>query len=111
MTRYVPRTRPFPHQARATLTAVRARNFAIFFEPRLGKTKAALDYVGMLALAGKVRRVAVVCPAITRDVWAQQLDEHYPYHYETQTFTETWSNILDMPIQPDVPIPWAVTRF
>jgi SNF2 family DNA or RNA helicase len=109
MTKYVPRTKPFPHQSRATLRAARNRNHAIFFEPRLGKTKAALDYVGMLALAGRVKRVLVVCPAIARDVWDQQLIEHYPYDYYAEDYTTRWENLHKM--KPNVTIPWAVTRF
>ena len=111
MTQYRPKTKPFPHQARATLRAARARNHAIFFEPRLGKTKAALDYVGMLALAGRVKRVAVVCPAIARDVWADQIAEHYPWDYYCETFTERWDAGRTRLPRPNVTMPWAVTRF
>ena len=98
MTRYVPRTKPFKHQARATLAAARARNYGIFFEPRLGKTKAALDVVGVHALAGRVRKVLVICPAIARDVWEEQLHEHYPYEYEAETFTDEWMSTLRVPL-------------
>jgi hypothetical protein len=33
--RYKPKTKPFPHQGRATLRAAKARNYALFMEPRL----------------------------------------------------------------------------
>ena len=90
--KYTPRTKPFPHQVRATLRAVRQRNHAIFFEPRLGKTKAALDYVGILALKGEVRRVLVIAPRIALDVWEQQIEQHFPYRATIENFEEHWRN-------------------
>jgi len=88
--KYTPKTKPFPHQGSATLAAARNRNHAIFFEPRLGKTKAALDTVGVHALAGRVTRVLVICPAIAKDVWESQLEQHFPYPYYCETFDEEW---------------------
>ena len=106
MTHYAPRTKPFPHQSRATLRAARARNYAIFFEPRLGKTKAALDTVGVHALAGRVSRVLVICPAIARDVWEDQLHQHYPYDYVAETYEDEWMCEL-----PRTPLSAGPTRF
>ena len=90
MTKYVPKTKPFPHQGRATIHAAVARNYGIFFEPRCGKSKAALDTVGVHALAGRVTRVLVICPAIAKDVWESQLEQHFPYPYYCETFEEEW---------------------
>ena len=91
--RYTPRTKPFKHQARATLKAVRHRNLAVFMEPRLGKTKIALDYVGILALKGEVKRVVVFAPSIALDVWEQQIDKHFPYWASVETFDEEWTSL------------------
>jgi len=90
--KYVPRTKPFPHQSRATLRAVRNRNYGIFFEPRLGKTKAALDYCGIMAMRHKGLKVAVICPAIAKDVWADQIEQHYPHFAMCETFDEEWDS-------------------
>ena len=86
MARYKPKTRPFPHQARATIRAAKARNYGIFFEPRLGKSKCALDTVGLWSMAGYVDRVLIICPRIAVDVWISQLRQHYPYPYSVETF-------------------------
>jgi len=88
--RYTPKTEPFPHQAKGTLAAARARNYAIFFEPRLGKSKTALDYVGILSLKGEVRKVLILAPKIAIPVWERQIRLHFPYNYEAETFTEQW---------------------
>lgn len=86
--KYTPRTKPFKHQARATLRAVKHRNYAIYMEPRLGKTKAAIDYCGILALKGEVTKVLILCPAIAKQVWEDELALHFPYHYKLEDFDE-----------------------
>ena len=93
--KYKPKTKPFKHQARATIRAVKARNYAIFFEPRLGKSKAALDYAGILALAGHIQRVLILGPRITLEVWERQLEQHYPFPYYAETFDEYWDSGQD----------------
>ena len=91
--KYVPKTKPFKHQARATIAAVKARNFGIFMEPRLGKSKAALDYVGILALKGECRRVLILAPRIALNVWERELQKHFPYPCTVETFDEEWELI------------------
>src|SRR5216110_1467136 len=79
---YAPRTKPFRHQAKATMRLVRRRNHALYMEPRLGKTKAVLDAVGMLAQAGQLRRVLVMGPYLSgawQQVWEDQIRAHYPF--------------------------------
>jgi SNF2 family DNA or RNA helicase len=105
--KYTPRSKPFPHQSAASVAAARARNYAIFFEPRLGKTKAALDVVGVHALAGRVKRVLVICPAIARDVWEEQLHQHYPYEYEAETYEDEWMSSITRRAH----LPTGPTRF
>jgi hypothetical protein len=65
----------------------------VFFEPRLGKSKVALDYAGILALKGECRRVLILAPSIALDVWASELHKHFPYWYHAETFEEEWYGI------------------
>lgn len=88
--KYQPKTKPFKHQARATIAAVKARNYGIFMEPRLGKTKAALDYVAILALKGEVKKVLIVAPRIAIPVWEREIEAHFPYPAKVETFDEEW---------------------
>jgi hypothetical protein len=92
LTHYTPKTKPFPFQTRAILAAVRARNYAIFFEPRLGKTKVALDWVGILALKGEIRKVLIIAPKIALDVWESEIAKHFPYPAHVETFDEEWDH-------------------
>lgn len=50
-------------------------------EPRTGKTKVAIDYLSILAAAGKIDRAVVVAPARVLDVWIEQFHEHCPLRY------------------------------
>lgn len=88
--RYKPKTKPFKHQSQAVIRAVRARNYAIFFEPRLGKTKAALDYSGIMALKyhdeGERFRVLVLAPKIALSVWEDEIPKHFPLEHSVETF-------------------------
>lgn len=91
--KYEPWTKPFKHQSKATLKAVRKRNLAVFFEPRLGKTKVALDWAAILALKGEVRKVVVFAPSIALDVWESEIRKHFPYWAHVETFDEEWHEI------------------
>lgn len=90
--KYRPKTKPFPHQAKATLRAARAKNFGLFMEPRTGKSKVALDYVGMHTMAGNVSRVLITCPATVVETWEHQIALHFPYPYFAETSEYTWSS-------------------
>jgi len=91
------KTKPYSHQLKATKRAVKQGSHAFFFEPRLGKSKAALDALAIQHFRGTVERVVIVAPLIALDVWANQIWEHlavparvkvigepvwfsYPYH-------------------------------
>ncbi len=73
------KTKPFPHQLKATLRAAKARNYALFMDPRTGKTKSALDAIGILALKGEVSRVAVITTIDGIAVWQDEIEQHFPF--------------------------------
>lgn len=62
----------------------------MFFEPRLGKTKVALDIAGVWALKQPQLRVLILAPRIALDVWESELGKHYPFDYHAETFDEEW---------------------
>lgn len=66
----------------------------MFFEPRLGKTKVALDWAAILAIKGEVQRVAVFAPSIALDVWQRQLRLHYPLSYEVEDFDYVYPPVV-----------------
>jgi hypothetical protein len=102
MSNYRPKTKPFKHQAKATIAAARHRNYGLFFEPRLGKSKAALDYCGILALKGEIRRVLILAPRIAIQIWEGQLEKHFPYPAFCENYDEEW-NVVDKIYAGDPP--------
>lgn len=78
MVRYKFRTKPYAHQVRALRFLVRNRGGALLMEPRTGKTKTTIDYASMLAMAKKINRMVVVCPARVMGVWIEEFHRHSP---------------------------------
>lgn len=95
MRTYKPKTKPFPHQVRAMVRAVKKRNYAIFMEPRLGKSKTAIDVANIWALKSESDdpfKVLVVAPKIALSVWEEQLEQHCTLDYSAENFTEYWGD-------------------
>lgn len=94
--RYKPRTKPFGHQSKASLRAVREGNLAFFHDPGCGKTKAALDAIAIQALRQQVQRVVVIAPIMAIGVWYDQIREHFPFAY---TISEALARDTDIEVQ------------
>ena len=87
-----PRTKPFPHQAKATARAVKQGSHAFFFEPRCGKSKAALDAAATMFEQGRIKRVAIIAPLTVLSTWEDQIMEHLSVPATVMTTGgETWS--------------------
>jgi hypothetical protein len=87
-----------------TLAAVKHRNYGLFAEPRLGKSKAALDYCGILAMKGEISKVLILAPRIALDVWQQEIDKHFPFLCQVETFDKWWWGGSKSPPAPKVTI-------
>jgi SNF2 family DNA or RNA helicase len=80
--RYKFKTKPYRHQVKALKHALRHyKAVALFMPMRSGKTKTAIDWVGMLHLKFGVERVLIVCPLSVVGVWKKQLRIHLPDEY------------------------------
>jgi hypothetical protein len=80
--KYKFKTTPFKHQKQAIRKVIEAGgSAALLMEPRTGKTKVAIDYLSILARAGKIDRAVIVAPARVLDVWIEQFHEHCPVRY------------------------------
>lgn len=77
--KYKWKTKPYKHQVKAIRKLLRnGYGGALLMEPRTGKTKTAIDYLSILAMAGKIDRVVIVAPARVLDVWVQEFHVHCP---------------------------------
>lgn len=80
--KYKFKTVPYKHQKQALRKMISSGyGGALFMEPRTGKTKAAIDYLSILASAGKIDRAVIVAPARVLDVWLEQFHEHCPVRF------------------------------
>lgn len=82
--KYRYKTKPYQHQVKALKKMLRSGwGGALLMEPRTGKTKVAIDYLSVLATAGKIDRAIVIAPARVLDVWVEQLYLHSPVRFHT----------------------------
>lgn len=88
--KYSPKTKPYPHQSKATVAALRHKNYGIFMEPRTGKTKVALDYCGVMAMKKPGLKVAVLCPATVVETWLAQIGTHFPHYAMVEDSTHEY---------------------
>lgn len=85
MTKYRWKTKPYAHQVRAVRKLLHnGWGGALLMEPRTGKTKVAIDYLSMLALARKIDRAIVVAPNRVLGVWLDEFLTHSPARVEIQ---------------------------
>lgn len=79
MTTYRFKTKPYKHQWAATKKAVRSDfGLALLMDPRTGKTKAAIDYFGIMHLKEGLEKVLIVCPSRVIGVWIEEIHTHCP---------------------------------
>jgi SNF2 family DNA or RNA helicase len=81
------KTTPYSHQREALKTMLRnGYGAALLMEPRTGKTKTTVDWLSILHLKHKVRRVLVVAPTRVMGVWGDELLAHCPYRVQVITW-------------------------
>jgi SNF2 family DNA or RNA helicase len=82
--RYKFKTTPYKHQRQAIRKLI-SNGFggALLMEPRTGKTKTTIDYLCILAKAGKIDRAVIFCPSRIMDVWVEEFAVHAPALVQT----------------------------
>lgn len=81
-TKYKFKRKPYKHQVLAVKKLI-STGFggALLMEPRTGKTKVAIDYMGVMHLKEGVNRVLVIGPVVAIQVWKDQLAENLAVPY------------------------------
>lgn len=72
------RMEPMAHQREALRKSANRRVFALFWEPRTGKTKVTLDTAGWLWRKERIDRVLIFAPNNCYEVWEEQAYQHLP---------------------------------
>lgn len=74
--------KPYKHQVQAIKKLLSTGwGGALLMEPRTGKTKVAIDYIGILHQFEGVNRVIVIGPVVAIEVWKEQLETNMPHPY------------------------------
>jgi SNF2 family DNA or RNA helicase len=77
------KTTPYDHQRKALEDSWAADYYALFMEMGTGKTKVAIDNMGVLFEAGKITAALVVAPKGVYDNWAKsEIQTHLPDRIE-----------------------------
>lgn len=64
--------KPYKHQAAGVKALIQKPFYGLFWEMRLGKTKAIVDTACFLRRAGLLDAVIIACPAQVKDVWGHK---------------------------------------
>jgi SNF2 family DNA or RNA helicase len=85
--KYRYKRKPYSHQVKA-LKKLLSTGFggALLMEPRTGKTKVAVDYSGIMHMAGHINRVLIFCPVGVMGVWREQIEANCPLPYRIVTW-------------------------
>jgi hypothetical protein len=79
MRSYDYKTIPYDHQRKVLEESWGAEYYALFMEMGTGKTKVAIDNIGVLFEAGKITAALVVAPKGVYDNWAKsEIQTHLP---------------------------------
>lgn len=90
--------RPYKHQVAAIKKLLSTGwGGALLMEPRTGKTKVAIDYMGILHMGHDVNRVLIVGPVVATQVWIDQLKENMPYKYRLTVWDRKGRKRFDLP--------------
>lgn len=79
--KYRYKTRPYRHQHKALIRALKQHYLGVLWEPGLGKSKLIVDWVAAEWLRGNIRRVLIVCPLSAVGVWEDEFKIHCPVDY------------------------------
>ncbi len=80
---YIFKTKPFKHQKDVLDNSWDRPYYGLFMEMGLGKSKVAIDNVGILKAKGEIDSVMIVAPKGVYDNWVkQEIPNHLPDEFE-----------------------------
>jgi SNF2 family DNA or RNA helicase len=88
--KYTFKTEPFDHQRKALTDSWAAEFYALFMEMGTGKSKVAIDTVGILHMMDKINAALIVAPKGVYDNWVKgEIPSHLPDSIERQVMRWT----------------------
>lgn len=96
--KYRYKTRPYKHQVAALKKLLKnGWGGALLMEPRTGKTKVAIDYIGILHQSFGVNRVLMVGPVVAIEVWKRELEKNLPFKYRLTVWDSKGRKTQELP--------------
>ena len=93
MKKYRFKTEPFDHQRQALTDSWAAEYYALFMEMGTGKSKVAIDTIGILHMMEKINAAFIVAPKGVYDNWVKgEIPTHLPDDIERQIMRWTPAN-------------------
>ena len=89
---YVPKRKPWKHQAEALEKLKGQKVFALFMAMRTGKTKITLDDWGRLQSEGKCNNLMVVAPGGVYKTWQTAIEDHLPAELLNRIVVHCWQS-------------------
>ena len=90
MKKYTFKTEPFDHQRKALTDSWAAEYYALFMEMGTGKSKVAIDTIGILHMMDKINAALIVAPKGVYDNWVKgEIPSHLPDSIERQVMRWT----------------------
>ncbi len=79
------KTKPYAHQMTALELSWKKREYGLFMEMGVGKTKVIIDTAAMLYDAGKIQSLLIIAPKGVYRNWSdKEIPEHMPAHLDTR---------------------------
>lgn len=69
-------TKPYIHQKKALLAALKKGSIAFLMDPGSGKTKPSIDYFGIRNYMNQCDRVLIIAPKTVLGVWEEEIETH-----------------------------------
>ena len=101
--KYTFKKRPYAHQKLALKKLLHnefadgSKGGALLMEPRTGKTKVVVDYIGIEHQFENINRVLVVGPVVAIEVWKEQLAENLDIPYRLTIWDSKGRKTQDLP--------------
>lgn len=115
--KYRPKRPMRPYQAQALKKALALdKGTAIWFDPGLGKTKVAIDFVAIQRMKNSVSRVLIIGPLSALGVWVDELKKDMPDALRYSTYVITGSRedkveIINKALKPGSDLRFVICTY
>ena len=97
MKKYNFKTKPFDHQRKALELSWSKKTYALFMEMGTGKTKVAIDNMGILRQQNEINLAIIIAPKSVYMNWKTEIETHLSDDIDYELFS--WPKTKDLPME------------